>query len=71
MNGRLGAWGPAGAKQVVCLDSGHFDVHWAPGFYLPCFYLPSLHIWKLSYCQNKAQGNLFSYSFGRVPAVSI
>lgn len=62
--------GYGGAEWVVCLKSGRCDGHWAPGFCLPCFYLPSLRIWKLFYSENKAQGNLCSYSFGCVLMVS-
>lgn len=44
-----GGLGGARVSQHVCLGSGRFDVHWTPGFYLPCSSLSSLHIWKLSY----------------------
>ena len=62
-------WGGVGTEWVVCLNYDHVDVfHIGP--LLASTYLSS-YIWKLSYSQNKAQGNLYYYSFGHVLVVSI
>lgn len=59
----------ARAGWVMCLNSSHFDVlHIGPLLASTCLVL---HICKPSYSQNKAQGNLYTYSFGRLLVVFI